>query len=138
MSLTTGESKCYVGFERKARSPVLAMFQTGLAQHNLIAVSRDPSRSIARVHHQRRCFHNRLIVVAGMVGGDDHAIKGGQIGQRQVDGAQRRICSYAQIRGSRGLLGRGNAGIEKRKCGGIGGEHRPRTCGFLLSQLFRL
>ena len=49
-----------------------------LAKNNLFAMAQQPARSISRIHHKLCGFDDRRIVVAGVVGGDNHAVITGE------------------------------------------------------------
>jgi hypothetical protein len=62
-----------------------AVFPPNLAKHNLVSVAGNSPRGVSRVHYEWRRLHDRLVIVGGMIGGDNHAIEGAQITWRQID-----------------------------------------------------
>src|SRR5712692_1147676 len=61
------------------------------APHDLLVVAADAARGVARVHHHLRRIGDRLVIVAGMIGGDHHGVVTCQRFRRQLHRAHLRI-----------------------------------------------
>jgi hypothetical protein len=67
------------------RGPRLPYSPPNLAKHNLVSVAGNSPRGVSCVHYEWRRLRDRLVIVGGMIGGDNHAIEGAQITWRQVN-----------------------------------------------------
>jgi hypothetical protein len=73
----------------------LVVFAVISAEDNPIAIAFDTAGDIARIHHELRGLHNRLVSIIAVIGGDDQAVVLADICRRQLRRAHSRVIVMA-------------------------------------------